>query len=95
MTWIDSQPYYKVEREVQCAEQKTVVHNRIMYLYHDKIVTRHRTFPIEGVFDISYRHIGGSEGFLYLHTKRGVYSYTLNASPEKFIQSFKELRIKL
>lgn len=91
MNWIAVQPYYKVEREVTGIEQKTVVHDRFMYLYEYKIVTGFREFPIDHVFDISYRQMGGEGGLLYLHTKQGVYSYTVNADPRKFMDAVKKL----
>lgn len=91
MNWIAIQPYYKVEREVTGVDQKTVVHDRIIYLYENKIVTGFREFPIDNVFDISYRQMGGEEGLLYLHTKQGVYSYTVKTDPRKFIDAFKKL----
>ncbi|MBP1155747.1 MULTISPECIES: hypothetical protein [unclassified Paenibacillus] len=91
MNWIAKQPYYKVQREVSSTEQKTVVHDRWLYLYEDKIVTGYRRFPIDEVFDMSYRRLGSEEGVLYLHTKQGVYSYTVKADPGTFIEAFKEL----
>lgn len=91
MSWIAKQPYYKVQREVSGTEQKTVVHDRLMYLYGDHIVTRYRKFPIHEVYDMSYRKLGDEGGVLYLHTKQGVYSYTVKADPGTFINAFKEL----
>ncbi|CAG7626373.1 hypothetical protein PAECIP111802_01243 [Paenibacillus allorhizosphaerae] len=88
MSWIVSQPYFKIERELNGLEQKIVVQCRTMYLYPDKIVTRFRTFSFDEVFDISYRHIGDKEGFLYLHTNQGVYPYIIKDNPENFIHSF-------
>lgn len=62
-----------------------------MYLYGDKIVTRYREFPIQEVFDMSYRKLGGEGGILYLHTKQGVYSYMVKAEPADFIEAFKNV----
>ncbi|ALS28151.1 hypothetical protein IJ21_27550 [Paenibacillus sp. 32O-W] len=91
MTWLAAQPYYKVQREVSGLEQKTVVHDRTMYLYPDKIATERRQFPIGDVFDMSYRKMGGEGGMLYFHTKQGVYSYMVKDDPRNFIGAFKEL----
>lgn len=91
MKWIAAHPYYKVEREVTGTEQRTVVHDRLMYLYGNKIITQYREFPIEEVFDISYRQMGIEGGLLYLHTKQGVFSYTINSDPVDFIKAYKEL----
>jgi hypothetical protein len=90
MKWKALQPYYKVQREVTSGEQKTVVSNREMYLYENKIVTRHREFPIHTVFDMSFRKIGSEGGLLYLHTSSGVYPYTVKDDPNPFIEVFKE-----
>ncbi|OAB41669.1 hypothetical protein [Paenibacillus glacialis] len=92
MNWIAKQSYYKIHRKVTSTEQMTVVNDRDMYLYEDKVMTQYQEFPIEDVFDMSYRNIGGEGGFLYLHTKQGVYPYTVRADPRVFIDSFKELK---
>lgn len=80
------QPYYKIQREVDRLEQKEVTYERIMYLYEQKIVTEHREFAIGEVFDLSFRKIGSEGGLLYLHTSRGVYSYTVKENPKAFIE---------
>ncbi|MGF7047375.1 hypothetical protein J2T13_001880 [Paenibacillus sp. DS2015] len=61
------QLYYKIHREVTRNAQTTVLHERSMYLYEHKVKTQYREFPIDEVFDMSYRKMGDSEGFLYLH----------------------------
>lgn len=91
MKYIAIQPYYKVEREVSGTEQKVVVQDRNMYLYEGSIVTKHREFPIVDVFDLSYRRIGGDGGLLYLHTKQGVFSYTVQGDPQPFIEAYMAL----
>lgn len=87
---IDVQPYYKIQREVSSIEQKNVELERNIYLYHDKIVTQHREFPMNQILDMSYRKFGKSGGLLYLHTLRGVFSYHVKSSPQRFIDSYKE-----
>ncbi|CAG7636787.1 hypothetical protein PAESOLCIP111_03784 [Paenibacillus solanacearum] len=94
MSWIISQPYYKIERELHSGGQSAVVHARVMYLYPDQVVTFARTFRLEDVFDMSYRHVGASEGFLYLHTNQGVFPYMVKEDPACFIQSYREARKK-
>jgi len=61
-----------------------------MYLYKDRVVTRHREFPIKDILDMSYRSMGGSEGMFYLYTSKGVYTYLVECDPESFIHTFKE-----
>ncbi|WP_249869526.1 hypothetical protein [Oceanobacillus saliphilus] len=92
MNLIAEQPYIKIVREVSSIEQIDVEHKRKMYLYEEKIVTKHREFSIDDVLDVSYRFIGGDGGLLYLHTNYGVYSYIVKTSPEAFVEAFKEYR---
>lgn len=89
MNPIDVQPYFKIEREVSSLEQKDLERQRHLYLYHDKVVTRHREFPMEQILDMSYREFGPSGGLLYLHTLKGVFSYNVKTSPQPFIESYK------
>ncbi|RAV22967.1 hypothetical protein [Paenibacillus contaminans] len=85
------QPYYKVERVVTGLEQKTVVHDREMVLYPDKVVTKRREFLVADVFDMSYRKLGADGGILYLHTKQGVYAYNVKEEPSPFIEAYRRL----
>jgi hypothetical protein len=89
---IAKQEYIKIERKITSLEQIDMEHKRFLSLYPDKIVSFHREFPIEEVLDISYRKIGGEgAGLLYLHTIRGVYSYTVKSSPKEFIGKVKSV----
>ncbi|PAV31644.1 hypothetical protein CIL05_03020 [Virgibacillus profundi] len=90
MYLLAEQPYIKVQREVNSIEQINIEHQRMIYLYDEKIVTQNREFPIEDVMDISYRFIGASGGLLYLHTSKGVFSYTVKTSPEQFVKVYKD-----
>ncbi|GGG58269.1 hypothetical protein [Paenibacillus radicis (ex Gao et al. 2016)] len=94
MTWLAVQPYYKIQREISHAEQKTVMEERQMYLYKDRIETKYRMFQIEEIFDLSYKRIGGNQGFLYLHTQQGVFSYMVFENPQTFIGACKALILK-
>ena len=91
MALVASQPYYQVQREVTEGEQKRIVSDRRIDLYHDRITTHRREFVLTDVFDISYRRMGGGVGFLYLHTSTGVFSYTVNTDPGHFIDRFKDM----
>lgn len=90
MKWKAHQPYYRILREVTYNEQRTVISDRDMYLYENRITTKYREFPIHTVHDISFRKIGDEEGILYLHTSAGVYPFTVKDDPGTFIQVFKE-----
>lgn len=93
MNRVAVQPYYKIIRTIDGLDQRMEEQAREMILYEDRIVTKHRHFPIKQVFDLSYRPMGDGVGFLYLHTQQGVYSYTLKDDPESFITAFKNLNV--
>ncbi|OME63018.1 hypothetical protein BSK59_01360 [Paenibacillus odorifer] len=90
MKWVAQLPYYKIQREIRDGEQRSVASNRLMYLYQDRIVTRHREFPLKDIFDMSYRSMGDMGGMFYLHTSKGVYAYLVECDPKRFIEAFKE-----
>lgn len=89
MSLIAKHPYIKIERKVTSIEQFEIEHDRIIYLYNDKVVTQHREFPIKLVMDFSYREIANQGGILYLHTLQGVYTYIVKTSPEAFITAYR------
>lgn len=84
------QPYIKMERQVSSIKQQDVEHERVVTLYSDRVKTEHREFEIDEVHDMSYRTFGDEGGLLYIHTIRGVFSYTVKSSPEQFINAFKK-----
>lgn len=86
---LDVQDYMRVEIEVNGLEKKKYKQVETMYLYMDRIETANHTFSIENVLDLSFRRIGGEGGLLYLHTNKGLYTYTVESSPESFIRAFK------
>lgn len=83
------QPYYKVERAVNRFSQNTHVHQREIILYATRIVSTYREFPIREVYDMSFKSMGEDQGILYLHTKQGVYPYSVEGDPADFIEAFK------
>jgi hypothetical protein len=89
MSLIAQHPYIKIERKVTSIEQFEIEHDRIIYLYNNKVVTQNREFPIKDVMDFSYREIANQGGILYLHTLQGVYTYIVKSSPEAFITAYR------
>ncbi|GIO26611.1 hypothetical protein [Ornithinibacillus bavariensis] len=90
MELLAEQEYVKIERKVDSLEQVDLEHWRYLRLYKSKITSEHREFPIQEVLDMSFREIGSKGvGLLYLHTIRGVYSYTVKSSPKQFIETYK------
>jgi len=86
------QPYVMVERAVKHQAQTTTVKNYELHLFETKITSFQREFSIRHVYDMSFKIISGQEGFLYLHTNEGVYSYRVMDNPEKFITAYRNLR---
>ena len=68
-------PYYRVQREVTGLSQEIEMNARTMTLYSDRIVTKYREFRITEVFDMSFRRMGDSGGFLSAHEYRSVSLY--------------------
>ena len=89
MSLIAQHPYIKIERKVTSIEQFEIEHDRIIYLYNDKVFTQNREFPIKDVMDFSYREIANQGVILYLHTLQGVYTYIVKSSPEAFITAYR------
>ncbi|MEK4425283.1 hypothetical protein [Solibacillus sp. FSL K6-1523] len=89
MSLIAQHPYIKIERIVTGLEQFEIKHDRIIYLYNNKVVTQYREFPIKIVMDFSYREIANQGGILYLHTLQGVYPYIVQSSPKAFITAYR------
>lgn len=83
------QAYRKVIREVNRLEQKNMEETRYLYLYEDKIATKHREFPMQQVMDISFKKMQHDQAMLFLHTDHGVYSYHVLTSPVSFIEECK------
>ncbi|AIQ46570.1 hypothetical protein R70723_12325 [Paenibacillus sp. FSL R7-0273] len=88
---IATQPYYKVERIVAADSIETIIHQRSLCLYSDRIETAYREFQLAEIFDISFRDLGQGQGVLYLHTKQGVYAYPVETAAEPFITEVKRL----
>jgi hypothetical protein len=91
MQIIFSQPYIEIYREIKCNQQYYIELHHHLHLYEDKIITASDQFSLKDVFDISYRSLSESYGFLYLHTNQGVLSYTVRTNPELFIEEYKKL----
>lgn len=84
------QPYYKIERKLNSTGQQYLTDEREMVLYEDRLITHRREFPLMDVFDMSYRRLGAGEGLFYLHTSKGVFSYTIRHDPARFIRAFQD-----
>lgn len=90
MTLLAEHPYVKVEKIIRSISKEDKTDYRTIYLYEDKVVTKHRTIPIEQVRDMTYRKLGKLGGLLYVHTTQGVFSYTVYEDPQNFIDAYKK-----
>ncbi|MFD2629823.1 hypothetical protein [Oceanobacillus kapialis] len=91
MKLLAQQPYFKVERKVTSIEQIDIEHERALKLFDQKITSQNREFSMEDILDMSYREIGNDGGgLLYLHTSKGVFSYTVKDSPLAFIEAYRK-----
>lgn len=92
MEIITSQAYVKVRREIDWVKQSYTEITEQINLYENKVVTAADQFLIQDVYDMSYKSLSSQYGFLYLHTKRGVFSFTVKNDPRMFITEYKKLR---
>ncbi|KWU64162.1 hypothetical protein [Priestia megaterium] len=94
MSIISMIPYTYVERKIKRTQKVTIQHSKDMYLYADSIETQNDCFPINAVFDISYKCVSKDSGFLYLHTNQGMFAYTIQTDPDDFIAAYKDIKKK-
>ena len=93
MDAIVTQRCIEVKQEIGMLEKRIVETSFELSLYEDRIQTKHDYYPIESVFDISYRFPSNKKdtlGFLYLHTSQGVSTYKIKTPPDELIKEFKK-----
>ncbi|MDQ0228944.1 hypothetical protein [Metabacillus malikii] len=79
---------------------RTIKHNELLHeetehflvLFENQIVSNECAFYIEEVLDMSYRNFSNQMGLLYLHTTKGLFSYTIKDNPATFIHRYKSLK---
>ncbi|WP_124221583.1 hypothetical protein [Aquisalibacillus elongatus] len=89
-------PYFSIRREIDHFnfEQKRIEEEYWVELYEDRVVTAEYEFPIEQVFDVSYKMLSNQFGFFYLHTTKGVFTLHTKESPEEFVRLFRNVERK-
>lgn len=90
MKIIFPQPYIKMIRTIKWNQQYVTETQHFLDLYEDKIITASQQFSLKNVFDISYRSLSLNNGFLYLHTNQGLFSYNVKTNPSLFIDEYKK-----
>ncbi|PIC70905.1 MULTISPECIES: hypothetical protein [unclassified Sporosarcina] len=91
---IHSLSYISINRVVDRLEQTYQKSYHTICLFRDRITTSQRTFPLQHVFDLSYRPFSGQSGLFYLHTNEGVFTFEIEEEPEHFISLFKQIQSK-
>ena len=86
--------YKVIERMIVKFQQISKETTHLISLSAEKITTGNHTFQLKNVFDISYKSFSGNKGLLYLHTNQGVIMFEIESDPSKFIQTYKNLRIR-
>ncbi|PIC68112.1 hypothetical protein CSV71_11740 [Sporosarcina sp. P21c] len=86
--------YISIQRVVDHLEQTFQKSTHTICLFQDRITTSQRTFPLQHVFDLSYRPFSGQTGLFYLHTNEGVFTFEIEEEPEHFISLFKQIQLK-
>ncbi|SDH57583.1 hypothetical protein SAMN05192534_107107 [Alteribacillus persepolensis] len=78
-----------IEQKIEWFEKKQVTYQDFIYLYSNSLKTSGHVYPLNEVFDISYRWSKGQIGFLYIHTTGGVRTFHIQSDPRFFISEFR------
>ena len=89
-----SQIYIKVNRTVKNNAQIIEESEELIEIFEDKLITATEYFDLKDILDISFKKISAKNGFLYLHTTSGVYSYVTKTNPHKLIKVFNDIKIR-
>ena len=84
--------YIKVYRTVRNNAQIIEESEELIEIFEDKIITASERFDLKDILDISFKKISAKNGFLYLHTTSGLYSYVTETNPHKLIKIYKDLK---
>ncbi|WP_102273020.1 hypothetical protein [Cytobacillus massiliigabonensis] len=92
MKIIASLPYIIVSRSIDWNKQYYQEKEEQLLLADDKIISHLNEFLLGEIWDISYRASSSENGFFYLHTNRGLFSYHVKAEPSEFISKYQEMK---
>ncbi|PSL45103.1 hypothetical protein B0H94_107108 [Salsuginibacillus halophilus] len=90
MTLLAEMPIIWKEQKIGWTEKYIEHRSDVIQLYSDRIEAFGESYPLDIVFDISYRREADKIGFLYLHTTKGVRTFYIHTNPESFIQQFRD-----
>lgn len=83
--------YTVVERVIENFQQLHKKNQHTLILTTTEIQSNEKTFQLNALFDVSYKPFSNGQGFLYLHTCEGVFSFVISSNPQQFIQTFKRI----
>lgn len=88
MSLLAKHAYIKVEKHVSGLRMERIRQERTLYLYRDKIVTKHREIAMDDVRDLSFRKMSGSGGVLYVHAAQGMFTYPMTERPDELLAAY-------
>jgi hypothetical protein len=87
-----SHAYLIVTRKISNNEQIFEEDVKFIKIFEDKLTTATEHFKLCDILDMSYKNFSGENGFLYLHTTSGVYTYMTSNQPDMLMKIYRELR---
>jgi hypothetical protein len=92
MKIIASLPYMVVSRSINWNKQYYKEREEQLLLAENKVITHTNEFLIDEIWDVSYRASNSENGFFYLHTNRGLFSYHVKTKPFQFMNMYREIK---
>lgn len=86
--------YTIVERFIQDFKQCTKEARYSLSLSKMEITSNAHRFSLDHLYDLSYKPFTNGQGFLYLHTNQGVFSFVVSSNPETFIRAYQMISSK-
>lgn len=83
--------YTVVKRSIQNFQQQDKAFHYLLSLSKTSLTSSTHHFQLAELFDISYRPYTNGQGFLYLHTIKGVFSFLISTNPANFIATYQKL----
>lgn len=83
--------YTMVSRTVDKLSKSDAVTQHQLTLTLVAIQSAERQFPFSKILDVSYKPFSNGNGFLYIHTDEGVFSFHTDEQPTSFIEAYKKI----
>ncbi|WP_170006235.1 hypothetical protein [Bacillus fonticola] len=85
-------PYIKTIKHTEWNHQWFEEKEAHLLMQEGHLYTQTNTFPLENVFDMSYRSLSQGLNLFYLHTNQGVFPFQTKANPDAFIDAFHQYK---